>query len=95
MDRETDVLSFPSGEQKPGKFDPGRSEINQQNGTAILGDIALSIEQAERQAEDYGHAFEREISYLTVHSVLHLLGYDHRTVRAEKPYAQTGKSHNG
>jgi probable rRNA maturation factor len=45
----------------------------------MLGDIVLSLEQAEKQANDYGHSFAREVAFLTVHSMLHLLGYDHET----------------
>jgi probable rRNA maturation factor len=64
MDRETDVLSFP--------FDD-----DFETGTRILGDIVLSVEKAMDQAEDFGHSVERELAYLTVHSTLHLIGYDH------------------
>ena len=69
VDRPTDVLSFPI-------FD----EEGLEDGSAtVLGDIVLSLEQAAKQAEEYGHAFEREVAFLCVHSVLHLLGYDHET----------------
>ena len=70
VDRPTDVLSFPLGVD--GKYD-----INNDTGAQMLGDIVISIEHALRQAELYGHSFNREIAYLTVHSMLHLLGYDH------------------
>lgn len=70
IDRETDVLSFPMGED--GVFDK-----NQETGAIILGDIAISVEKAVEQAKYYGHSFSREIGFLTVHSMLHLLGYDH------------------
>ena len=70
IDRATDVLSFPLGAD--GKYD-----INKDTGAQMLGDIVISIEHAIRQAELYGHSFNREIAYLTVHSMLHLLGYDH------------------
>ncbi|MBQ7598893.1 MAG: rRNA maturation RNase YbeY [Clostridia bacterium] len=70
IDRSTDVLSFPLGVD--GKYD-----INNDTGAQMLGDIVISIEHALRQAELYGHSFNREIAYLTVHSMLHLLGYDH------------------
>ena len=63
-DAVTDVLSFPM------------EEIDAR-GVSILGDIVLCIDRAEEQAEEFGHALQREIAYLTVHSVLHLLGYDH------------------
>ena len=67
VDRPTDVLSFPL-------FD----EVGE-NGKTVLGDIVLSLERASEQAESYGHALEREVAFLCVHSVLHLLGYDHET----------------
>lgn len=70
IDRETDVLSFPMGEN--GKYD-----VNLDTGAKILGDIVISIEKAFEQAELYNHSLQREIGFLTVHSMLHLLGYDH------------------
>lgn len=66
----TDVLSFPLGEN--GKYD-----INQETGAAMLGDIVISMERAMEQAEIYGHSLQREVAFLTVHSMFHLLGYDH------------------
>lgn len=68
IDRPTDVLSFPQYE--------GVGEIQQ---IECLGDVVISIEKAQEQAADYGHSFEREMAYLTVHSLYHLLGYDHDT----------------
>ncbi len=70
IDKSTDVLSFPLGEN--GKYD-----VNPETGAKILGDIVISMETAVRQAEEYGHPLQREIAFLTVHSMLHLLGYDH------------------
>ena len=70
IDRETDVLSFPLGEN-------GVYDINHDTGAKMLGDIVISIEKALAQAEEYGHPLQREIAFLTVHSLLHLLGYDH------------------
>lgn len=70
IDNSTDVLSFPLGEG--GKFD-----INPETGAKMLGDVVISIEHALAQGEIYGHGIEREVAFLTVHSVLHLLGYDH------------------
>lgn len=69
-DSATDVLSFPLGEN--GEFD-----VNQDTGCKELGDIVISVERAEKQAQEFGHTFQREMGYLTVHSMLHLLGYDH------------------
>lgn len=70
VDRSTDVLSFPLGEN-------GVYDKNPENGACLLGDIVISVETAMRQAETYGHSLQREIGFLTVHSMLHLLGYDH------------------
>ena len=70
IDSETDVLSFPLGEN-------GVYDINHDTGEAELGDIVLSLEKAQEQAEHYGHSLDREVGYLTVHSMLHLLGYNH------------------
>lgn len=77
IDSATDVLSFPANEFEPGGFDPAAAEINPESGRIVLGDMALSLERAQAQGTDFGHGTEREIQYLTVHSVLHLLGYDH------------------
>ncbi len=79
IDRSTDVLSFPLIYRVPGEqADFWREEdINPDTGCVMLGDIVLSLETAARQAEEYGHSLEREAAYLCVHSVLHLLGYDH------------------
>ncbi|MCI8554215.1 MAG: rRNA maturation RNase YbeY [Clostridiales bacterium] len=70
IDAITDVLSFPLGEK-------GQYDVNPENGAYMLGDIVLSIERAQEQAEQFGHSLQREVGYLTVHSMLHLLGYDH------------------
>jgi len=70
IDRETDVLSFPLGEN-------GVYDINLDTGAKMLGDIVISIEKAVEQAKLYNHPLQREIGFLTVHSMLHLLGYDH------------------
>lgn len=77
VDRETDVLSFPLNELTPGAFDPEVCEQDWETGAVMLGDMMISIPACERQGEEFGHGFDREIQYLTVHSVLHLLGYDH------------------
>ncbi len=57
----------------------GKYDINQETGACLLGDVVISLETAIKQAELYGHSLEREIGFLTVHSMLHLLGYDHET----------------
>lgn len=77
IDRPTDVLSFPLGED--GSFDQ-----DLETGAYLLGDIVISIETAQKQAEIYGHSLEREIGFLTVHSMLHLLGYDHELGKLEE-----------
>lgn len=77
VDRPTDVLSFPLG-------DDGVYDINQETGAYLLGDIVISLETALKQAEIYGHSLEREIGFLTVHSMLHLLGYDHETSKLDE-----------
>ncbi len=77
VDRETDVLSFPLNELEPGDFDSGACERDPDTGAPMLGDMMISVPRCEAQGEELGHGYEREIQYLTVHSVLHLLGYDH------------------
>ena len=77
IDSATDVLSFPANEFAPGAFKPEIAERDPENGLIVLGDMAISIEHAVAQGEEFGHGTQREIQYLTVHSVLHLLGYDH------------------
>ncbi len=70
IDRATDVLSFPLGEN-------GEYDTNLDTGAKLLGDIVISVPRAMEQAVEYNHSLEREIGFLTVHSMLHLLGYDH------------------
>lgn len=70
VDAPTDVLSFPLGEN-------GIYDRNPDTGASMLGDIVISVEKATEQAELYGHSLRREIGFLTVHSMFHLLGYDH------------------
>ena len=77
VDRATDVLSFPFNELTPGAFDPALCEKDLDTGAVILGDMMISLERCQAQGEEFGHGFGREVQYLTVHSVLHLLGYDH------------------
>ena len=77
IDRPTDVLSFPL-------IDFSEETVNDTKGTLYLGDIIISIEKALSQAKEYGHSIERELGFLTAHSMLHLLGYDHMTEDEEK-----------
>ena len=70
IDKTTDVLSFPLGED-------GVYDKHPETGAALLGDIVISIPNAFSQAEEYDHSVQREMAYLTAHSMLHLLGYDH------------------
>ncbi len=86
VDRATDVLSFPMSEGE-------EFEINPENGAALLGDIVISLPRALAQAEEYGHSPEREVGFLTVHSVLHLLGYDHVDDEEGERYMRERQEH--
>lgn len=80
IDSPTDVLSFPMIEyDKPGiiPHDEACLEVDYDTGDILLGDIAISLEKAYEQSKEYGHSFEREVAFLTLHGMLHLLGYDH------------------
>ncbi len=72
IDRETDVLSFPMG-------DEDGFEVNPETDALLLGDIVISLEKAKAQSEEYGHSMKREVAFLIAHSLFHLLGYDHTT----------------
>ena len=76
VDRPTDVLSFPMFELQPGEK-PTEEDADPDTELVPLGDMVISLERAREQAEEYGHSVRREVAYLAVHSVLHLLGYDH------------------
>ena len=76
VDRPTDVLSFPTFDLTPGEL-PGEEEADPATGLVPLGDMVISLERVQAQAKEYGHSNKRELAYLTVHSILHLLGYDH------------------
>ena len=82
VDRATDVLSFPMAEGEP--------EIV--GAPLALGDIVLDLERAAAQGEAYGHGFERETAFLVVHSMLHLLGYDHETGEEDEREMRTRQS---
>ena len=77
IDAPTDVLSFPLNELTEGEFDADKCEYDFETEKCLLGDMVLDLERCAKQGAEYGHGFDRELSYLTVHSVLHLLGYDH------------------
>ena len=78
IDKETDVLSFPMFDFVPGALPENLTEyIDPETGLLPLGDMAISLEKVKAQAKEFGHSEKREVGYLTVHSVLHLLGYDH------------------
>ena len=78
IDRATDVLSFPMFHFTPGQLPADfAAKADPATGLVPLGDMAISLERAAAQGEEYGHGLRRELCYLTVHSVLHLLGYDH------------------
>ena len=72
IDSPTDVLSFPQL-----TFEEGEEADVNENGEIVLGDIIISIDRAKEQAREYGHSLERELAFLAVHSMLHLMGYDH------------------
>ena len=76
VDRPTDVLSFPMFELQPGEH-PTAADADPGTGLVPLGDMVLSLERAQAQGAEFGHGTRREVAYLAVHSVLHLLGYDH------------------
>lgn len=76
LDKATDVLSFPLEEN---------AEKNMDFGALVLGDIVISLEHAKMQAHEFGHSYEREAAFLCVHSMLHLLGYDHeKSIEADE-----------
>ena len=76
LDKPTDVLSFPALNLQPGDK-PSAEDADPGSGLIPLGDMVISVERSTAQAKEYGHSKGRELSYLAVHSVLHLLGYDH------------------
>ncbi len=74
VDRETDVLSFPMFEKNEIDEKIKNNDFEHED---VLGDIVISIEKVEEQAQEYGHSFEREFAYMLVHGFYHLMGYDH------------------
>lgn len=83
QDRPTDVISFALQERVEGEMPIVGEDI-----PLVLGDIVISIDKTEEQAKDYDHSFERELSFLTIHGFLHLLGYDHHHENDEKEMFQ-------
>lgn len=78
IDKATDVLSFPMFQLSPGELpEDWEDYLDPETGMCPLGDMAISLERAIAQAKEFGHSVRREIGYLTIHSMLHLLGYDH------------------
>ena len=77
LDKPTDVLSFPMFQLEPGLPPDNDDYLDPETQLCPLGDMAISLERAVAQAKDFGHSVRREVGYLTIHSMLHLLGYDH------------------
>ncbi|WP_295580653.1 rRNA maturation RNase YbeY [uncultured Oscillibacter sp.] len=88
VDRPTDVLSFPEFTLRPGER-PEAEDADPGTGLVPLGDMVISMERVAAQAKEYGHPNRRELSYLVVHSVLHLLGYDHLDEGPQKRQMRT------
>ncbi|MBR4212089.1 MAG: rRNA maturation RNase YbeY [Oscillibacter sp.] len=84
VDAPTDVLSFPAFDLSPGELPDPDTDADPDTGCVPLGDMVVSMERVAAQAKEYGHSNRRELSYLVVHSVLHLLGYDHMDEGAQK-----------
>lgn len=84
IDKETDVLSFPMLEFVEGELGEEDEDAEYIDEELALGDIVISMEKVREQSEEYGHSFQRELAFLLVHGMLHLLGYDHEDEAAEK-----------
>ena len=84
IDRATDVLSFPNLNFKNGKGGAEAADIDPETGLLFLGDMVISLPRARAQAAEYGHSLRRELGFLTAHSALHVLGYDHMEAREAK-----------
>ena len=89
IDRSTDVLSFPMSKQIPGAFDPDLCDYDYDYDCLHIGDMMISMERCAQQAEEFGHSFAHEVTYLAVHSTLHLLGYDHEDEGEQKKQMRT------
>ena len=85
IDRPTDVLSFPMFQLEAGNPPDDWTEyLDPETGMCPLGDMCISLERARAQAKEFGHSVRREVGYLTIHSMLHLLGYDHERGEEEE-----------
>ena len=84
VNEATDVLAFPMCDMKPGEFNKSLEGFSPETGFFMLGDIVISSDRVTKQAIDIGTSLERETAYLTVHAVLHLLGYDHKDEAEDK-----------
>lgn len=84
IDKSTDVLSFPLLTAKNGYIEYTELDRDNSTGLVMLGDIVISTEKAQSQADSYGHSYNREIAFLTCHGMLHILGYDHENKDDEK-----------
>lgn len=84
IDKETDVLSFPMVEFLDGELEEEEEDAEYIDEEIPLGDIVISMEKAQEQSEEYGHSFNRELAFLLVHGMLHLLGYDHEDEASER-----------
>lgn len=83
IDAATDVLSFPLVEMNEGIILSMEGDFNRDEDLLLLGDIVISLERAEKQAQEYGHPFARELAFLVTHGAFHLLGYDHQNSMQE------------
>ncbi len=84
VDKATDVLSFPMLDIEEGKLSSSEGDYDYEEECIMLGDIVISLEMTKKQAEEYGHSFERELAFLATHGMFHLLGYDHEEPSEEK-----------
>lgn len=89
VDMPTDVLSFPMTDLEPEHFDADICDRDPETGRILLGDMAVSLETCAAQGVEFEHGFSRELQYLAVHSVLHLLGYDHEDEADDKRLMRT------
>ncbi len=94
IDKPTDVLSFPMFTLEPGSADADwESLLDPETELCPLGDMVISLERAFHQSKEFGHTVYREVGYLTIHSILHLLGYDHLDEGPEKAKMRSREEH--